>query len=215
MAGHRTFRVLSFSQKYQVMLLPGTTFVVVFEVDWCVCVCVCVCAPCRPAIPPQHALRRDTQQWGYPLELNIRYSGGTRQNRHNKPTYHIMWTNNMHFFWKLNLIVIFKYLQHVHVSNPRAYLQEDCCNSTRTVQEMCTCMVHPCTSEYGYAEITIRGFIRPLRMKYLYSKYTDVSRLYRSFRHILYCSCASTAVFLKINRRVWNMYMQKISWKLK
>ena len=32
--------------------------------------------------------------------------------------------------------------------------------STGTVQHMSTCMVHPGTSEYDYAEITIKGFIR-------------------------------------------------------
>ena len=32
---------------------------------------------------------------------------------------------------------------------------------------MSTCMVHPGTSEYDYAEITIKGFIRYPSIKYL------------------------------------------------
>jgi len=65
----------------------------------------------------------------------------------------------MHLF-KLNLILIFT------VSSTRTCFKIEGSSSGSVVisagrvQCVSTCMVHHGTSEYGYAEITIKGFIR-------------------------------------------------------
>jgi len=68
-----------------------------------------------------------------------------------------MWTNKLSIHYTCFYLSL--YLLHVHVSIPRANLQEEINNQYSTVQYMSTCMVNPGTSKCGFAGVTIIGFI--------------------------------------------------------
>jgi len=54
----------------------------------------------------------------------------------------------------------------MYVSNSMADLEEDSCSKYSTVYYMSACMVHSGSSRYGFAEVTIRGVVRYVCIKF-------------------------------------------------
>ena len=77
--------------------------------------------------------------------------------------------------FKLNLILIFTVSSTCTCFETEGSSSGSVVITAGTVQCVSTCIVHPGTSESGYAEITIKGFISYQMIKYFNFKYTDIN----------------------------------------